>query len=403
MELAKKHIRYGLVYFCIVAILGVGLRLFAVSDFEFNYRHVVHAHSHIALLGWVYIALTSLLYHFYLKKSDIASRYRILFWCTQGTLVGMLFTFPFTGYALLSILFSTLFLFASYYFAYLFFRYTPAALKETHSYKLIRAALWFMIISSIGPWALGGIMATVGSSSPWYRNAIYFYLHFQYNGWFIVALCGLFLKLWEDENILLSTRTFIRFYWLLIAGVLLTFFLSILWMQPPFLFYVLAFIGGALQVGAFTILLGKTLWHRTLLQKRWSLQVRRLLIIAGLCLGVKLIAQLSGSLPFTAQIIATNIDYVISYLHWLFLGLVSLALFALLRHTTLMVLPSHALTLYIIGFLLTEILIFYRGSVSLFTLPSLPLQNVLLSLASGILCIAIVWIAIANWKYSVKR
>ena len=82
---------------------------------------MVHAHSHIALLGWVYVALTTLLHYGFVKDASNTT-YNRVFWSTQGTLIGMLLTFPFQGYALFSIIFSTLFLIMSYGYTYHFWK-----------------------------------------------------------------------------------------------------------------------------------------------------------------------------------------------------------------------------------------------------------------------------------------
>ena len=394
----KKHVHIALGYFVLIAIMGVVLRLFAVTDLPFKYRYIVHSHSHIALLGWVYTGLTTILYYLYLRKSGISKKYTYLFWGTQATILGMLFSFPFTGYALFSIIFSTLFLIASYVFVFFFLKHTPENLKSLHSYKLMRTAVWFMVFSSIGPWALGIIMSTLGNSSPWYRNAIYFYLHFQYNGWFLVALCGVLIRIFEQNGITLSQKNFERFYYLLNAGVVLTFFISILWMQPHWLFYMLAITGAILQIGAFSILFGKILWERSVLQKHIPKQTGIILKFTGFCLVVKLTTQLMGSFPQTAEIISGNMDYVISYLHWVFIGLISAALAAFLHYFKWVFLSNTAMILYIIGFLLTESLIFYRGSMNVFNLPALPDISFWLTMASVLLLLAIAWLFIYQLK-----
>src|SRR5690606_21544270 len=144
----KRHTKLALTYFLVAAILGVILRASYTTEIPITYRYVVHSHSHIALLGWVYMALTTLLYKLFLEGQGLEKGYRNLFLFTQLTLVGMLVTFPFTGYALFSIIFSTLFLFASYWFAWLFINNTPLALKRTNSYRCIKAALIYLVISS---------------------------------------------------------------------------------------------------------------------------------------------------------------------------------------------------------------------------------------------------------------
>ena len=89
----------------------------------------------------------------------------------------MFISFPIQGYAFISISFSTLFLFASYWFVWKVFR----VLKEknlTHytSVKFLKASLWYLVISSVGPWSLGPIMALGFAHEAIYYNSIYFFL-----------------------------------------------------------------------------------------------------------------------------------------------------------------------------------------------------------------------------------
>lgn len=389
MRMLKRHATTALIYFLIIAILGVILRFFAVLDIPVNYKFIVHTHSHIALLGWVYTALTSLIYYIFLRSEPIQKKYRLIFWFTQITIIGMLITFPFTGYALFSIIFSSLFLIASYWFVFFFFKYCPGAVKKTGAYKLIRVSLWYLVISSIGPWALGIIMNTAGSGSAWYRNAIYFFLHFQYNGWFIVALCGIFLFILEERSFSISGRAFSRFYYLLNAGVVLTFFLSLLWMNPYWWIYFLSMIGGVLQLIAFgslfRLIYSKALSVFKNLPSLFTFSVR----IVVLLLLVKLIAQILGAFPVIAQTIFTNLDMIISYIHWVFLGIVSILLLAFLHYFDLLKLTQIQLYFYLVGFFLTELLIFSRGLSAVVGSGPIPYIHWLISLASVILLIAI--------------
>lgn len=138
MKNLKTHTQLAFGYFLIAAVLAVVLRSFHSIEIPVNYKFIVHTHSHIALLGWVYLVLTTLFFKLYLGNLSLGGKYQKIFWFTQLTLVGMLLTFPFQGYALFSIIFSTLFLFASYWFAWFFLKNTPDVLKNTNSYKCIR-------------------------------------------------------------------------------------------------------------------------------------------------------------------------------------------------------------------------------------------------------------------------
>lgn len=357
----KKHTNIALGYFLLAGLLGIFLRSFFVTSIPANFRHVVHAHSHIALLGWVYLGLTTLIYKMYFSEENQGRTYKRIFWFTQVTLLGMLFTFPFTGYAALSITFSTLFLFASYLFTWFALKKTPLAYKRTYSFKCIKASLWYLVFSSIGPWALGGIMATLGKTSIWYKMAIYFYLHFQYNGWFLLALCGIFLYFLERKDLQLSKRSFQNFFKLLNAAVILSFFLSVLWVEPHWIYYVLGAIGAGLQIWAFVVFFRmiKPFWKEAV--PEFSPFVKFLLKLVGITLVVKLLMQLFSAHPYFAEIAFMYKDLVIGYLHWVFLGMVSIALFAFLKAANLLKFSKPVFWIYLAGFILSEALIFYKG------------------------------------------
>jgi len=382
----------------LIAILGVMLRLFPIVSISSNYKFLVHTHSHVALLGWIYTALSTIICKQYLQNANVAKKYNRIFWFTQVTIIGMLVTFPFTGYAFFSIVFSTLFLISSYFFAWLIFKYTPTKLKQRNSYKLIRIALWYMIISSLGPWMLGIIMQTSGQESSLYKNAIYFYLHFQYNGWFIIAILGVFIYILEQHSILFSKKAFNNFFWLLNTGVIATFFISILWMIPPFIINSLALIGSIFQLIAFGLLLKLVKINKSKLNSIFSPFLSAILkISAGLFL-VKLVLQLTVCIPLVADVVSYNVDFVIGYIHWIFLGVVSIPILIFLFYYQLAIKSKTFLAIYILGFVLTECLIFYKGIVIWLELNLITNYYHYLAVASGIILLAIFGIFLIQLK-----
>ncbi len=388
----------ALTYFLVAAILGVILRASYTTEIPITYRYVVHSHSHIALLGWVYMALTTLLYKLFLEGQGLEKGYRNLFLFTQLTLVGMLVTFPFTGYALFSIIFSTLFLFASYWFAWLFINNTPLALKRTNSYRCIKAALIYLVISSIGPWALGGIMSTLGPTSDWYRIAIYYYLHFQYNGWMIMALFGILFFVLEQNNIVLPKKTFKIFYWAVNLGIVLTFFLSVLFTKPGAFLFFISGLGGLLQLWALAMLfkLDRELnnpWGTIFSKFEFGL-----LKISVFLLAIKMILQLLTSLPFFANLATTVLDFTIGYLHWTFLGVVSISLFLFMDYFGMIRIPKNFIRLYLFGFLATEGIIFYKGIATWLRLPLFDGYFAVLAIASTTLPIALIYLLLYSPK-----
>ena len=394
----KRHTNIALGYFFLVGLLGILLRLFFISPIPGNFRFIVHAHSHIALLGWVYIGLVTLIYKMYYTGIERSKNYKRIFWFTNFTIIGMLVTFPFTGYALFSITFSTLFLFASYFLSWFFLKNIPVHYRSSNSYKCIKASLIFLVFSSIGPWAIGGVMATLGNTSIWYKLSIYFYLHFQYNAWFILAITGIFFYLLEKAGLSINTKDFRTFYLLLISGIILSLFLSVLWVNPPLIFYILAGAGALLQIaalGKFFILISPA-WRS--LKNQISPFVKLLFKIAALFLIIKVLMQLLTALPFFASLSFKYTDFVIGYLHLVFLGIISIMLFAFLIQFGLLKLKRKIFLLYFTGFILSELLIFYKGTAMWLGWPFIPEYFTILVAVSSLMPLAIGMLLFENLR-----
>ena len=115
--MTKKLVAVCLFNFLIAALMGLALRFSFLESIGINYRFLTHAHSHVAMLGWVYLMLFTLFVHYFiLNKTKVFYR---LFWLTEFSVLGMMLSFPIQGYAAVSITFSTLHILSSYYFAYL--------------------------------------------------------------------------------------------------------------------------------------------------------------------------------------------------------------------------------------------------------------------------------------------
>ncbi len=369
--------------------MGVLLRLFFVLPLPLNYKFLLHAHSHTALLGWVYLGLTTLVYKIFLAEAHKPILYKRIFVFTNICILGMLVTFPVQGYALYSITFSTLFLFATYWFAWFAITHIPAHFKNRFSWKLIRASLWYLVFSSIGPWAVGGVMATLGSESIWYKTAIYFYLHFQYNGWFILALLGVLFFIFEAKGVQFNMQKLKSFFLLLNFSVLFTMFLSVLWFVPPTVFYIFGLVGAVVQLLAFYELYLLLKAHFTLLKKIFSPRALFLLKIAGGLLTVKIVMQLFSAFPYIASLAYQLKDFVIGYLHLVFLGVVICTLLAFLNYFKLLIISKSFLWLFLTAFFTTEILIFYHALALWLGLPLLQDYYIYLVFLSSLFPIAI--------------
>ncbi len=199
------------------------------------------------------MALFILSFAMLLPKGAIINRrvYRLLIYM-QISVMGMLVTFPFMGYAAPSILFSTFHMVLSVIFVLMYFKYVA---KDDLSGKFMKAGLVFMLLSGIGPLVLGPIIIGGFRGSDWYDMAIYYYLHFQYNGWFTMGVFALLFKFLEQQpwNINISSAKLI--YKLLVIGIIMTLALSALGFGLKTYAQVVGFIGAILQLIAGFLLL----------------------------------------------------------------------------------------------------------------------------------------------------
>ncbi len=355
----------------VVAFLGLLLRWLYVAPVEgINYKFLLHGHSHVALLGWLYSAFFVALLHVYLPSEMQQKKvYAWQFWLSQGAVAGMLVSFPLQGYALFSIIFSTLHILLSYGFAYRFWRDARAVQRnqEQHrlSFNFIKAALFFLVLSSLGPWAMGPIMATGHHGDSLYFNAIYFYLHFQYNGWFTFAVLGLFFWLLEKHQIHFNRRLAMSFFRWMFWSCLPAYLLSVLWTKPAAILYV---VGGAAafgQVMALVLLVRMLYPMRQAILRLFDDWSRGLIYLSALAFVLKVLMQFSTAFPYMADLAYRQRNFVIGYLHLVLLGFVSLFVFAFFVQQRWLSLAQRqsrlGISFLVAGILSSEALLFLQG------------------------------------------
>ena len=146
----KNWSKIGLTFFFIVALLGSIMRVAPFTSLFTEYKHILHAHSHVAFQGWVYIILFLLISKTYIDKPILEKRnYKLLLITTIATVIGIMVSFLIQGYALFSIAFSSLFQVVNYWFVYRFFKDVKAsekAKKHFFSIRFIKAAMLLMLM-----------------------------------------------------------------------------------------------------------------------------------------------------------------------------------------------------------------------------------------------------------------
>ncbi len=308
-------------FFLVAAVLGVALRGLTIWPFPaVRYSYVLHTHSHIAMLGWVFNAFFALAVYFFPGRNR-SLRGTALFSFLQIAVAGMLFSYPFQGYGAVSIAFSTLHLAGSAIFAWHLWRHAEA---DPATRAALHISLVFLVFSALGPLALGPLAAAGLRDSPAYSLAIYFYLHCQYNGWFPFFLQAVLWRRAAQQGEPVPLAHARPLLLCLSAGAVLTFALSTLWLSPPAWVTGIALSGGLIQAAGFALFLRGLPKATTLFR---SAAARRLALIAGGAYGVKLLLQIAGALPAFSAL--TNQRFlVIGFLHWMFLAVVTPLLIA---------------------------------------------------------------------------
>lgn len=380
----------------LVALLGLLMRYKIGFDFPFFvYKHLLHSHSHFAFAGWISHTLMVLMIYFLRNKTTAISlgKYTWLIIANLISSYGMLVFFILQGYAFGSILFSTLSIIVSYFFAYYFFKDLRHLKRET-SVNWLKGALSFYVISSVGTFFLAYTMASKTLMINVYLSSIYYYLHFQYNGWFLFACIGLLadiLKLSERENLFFDKS----FQWLFVS-TLITYLLSVLWLEIPTWLYVITVTFSIIQLIVWVNMLVKISRNKGELLNQQPIFLQYFLKFAGFCLTLKFVFQLLSVIPSLSQFVFGVRYIIIAYLHLVLLGVITLFLLYYIYVNQFLSLNKSikgGLILFAIGIFLNEFILAIQG-ISVFGYILLPDINTFLFGAALLLFLSIGWVTL---------
>lgn len=401
----KKWIVICFGNFLIAALMGLLLRLqFVAPVANVNYQFLLHGHSHIAMLGWVYLALFALIYHFFIPKNkENEKKFNRLFWITEGAVIGMMIAFPLQGYAVFSIIFSTIHIFSSYYFVRLVWKNLETNLVPER--YLIKTALFFMILSTCGIWCLGPAVGLLGKTSAFYQIAIQFFLHFQFNGWFIIAVLAL---LFHQMRVKVENTVFFSFYKWLIVGTVLTFALPVSWfVSSPILTWING-VGVVVQLVAFVKLVLMLRAQFGIFYAKLKEIEKTVYSFALLSLGLKVLVQLVVIFPDMALVSHQVRNFVIGFIHMIMLGVITGFLLGFLLNVRVINrnnrFSEYGIKIFLMGFILTEFLLFAQGGNLFFNWSIIPMYHQNLFLSSIWLVVGIIMIIFSttNLKNSLK-
>jgi hypothetical protein len=394
----RPLITIAILNLAIIAFLGAIMRYKIGFDFPFlNQKNLLHAHSHFAFAGWVsHLLMTLLVYR--LNKSFTESRSGIiLIYANLICAYGMLVFFNIQGYGPVSLFFSTASILVSWLFALFYCRQKD----QSGGAPWIKTALIFNIISAAGTFYLAYMMSNKNITQHHYLGSVYYYLHFQYNGWFFFACMGLFTdwlsKILPDKK--LPKAAFLSFAFACIPA----YFLSVLWLPISNWIYVLVVLASITQLIAWYLILRFLHQNKTEIGQHLDSLSRILILFAGTALTIKLLLQAGSVIPELSKLAFGFRTIVIAYLHLVLLGVISVFLLWFIYTNNLIQnnkLVIKGIIIFIVGIFLNEMVLLIQGLAS-FSYTIIPYADVSLIFISALMLSGLVLLLVGNLK-SVK-
>ncbi len=391
-----KWLRIALINLVIVAIFGITMRYKILYSLPLvNQKHLLHAHSHFAFYGWISQVMLTLFVSYIHRRTnyETVKKYTPVLIANLICAYGMLISFSIQGYGLFSISFSILSIFVIYYFTVIYWR-DLKKIKPVLTHKYLKLALIFNIISSVGAFALAWLMATNTANQRAYLASIYYFLHFQYNGWFFFAAMGLFSNKLYEEGV--DEYKLKRVFWAFALSCIPAYFLSVLWLPMPTWVYIIVVISAVLQVYGWGVMLVIIKSKLSLLRSKLSPLARWMLTFAGFALTIKLLLQLGSVIPSLSTLSYSFRPIIIGYLHLVLLGVFTLFILGYMFAYRIVIPKKKAwwgVIIFTIGVILNELILLLQGVTYMgyFPLPYMneSLLGVSLIMLTGLLFIVI--------------
>lgn len=395
---AKQWAKWGLFNLIIVALYGSLMRYKIAFDFPFfNQKNLLHAHSHFAFSAWIshilYSGLAFVASAYVGAKGMRKYNALVIFNLLCG--FGMLVAFTVQGYKAVSIAFSTLSIVVAVLYLISFLA-DRKLVRNTRFWIWASGGLVLNVVSAAGPLFLAYTMINHTVTPNSYLGSIYYYLHFQYSGWFFLAAMALISMILPKD--FPSLRTY--FYVFFVTAVI-TFFLSILWAKLPLWVYVLTVVAAMIQLVAWFMLLKKSLPYFK--QKKLGNGLGWVAIFfyaATFAMCIKFVLQAISVLPSLSQLVFGLRPIVIAYLHLVLLGVYSLFIIGFLFYTRILKtnkLAKFAAFGFLLGVILNESFLAVQGFTGFFYIP-VPHINGMLFFAAIVLFSSALLLFLSQFK-----
>ncbi len=400
MTFTQKWSKLAILNFTVLAAVGVLLRykiLFPLPAVD--HKHLLHGHSHFAFAGWVTLALYIGIIHILQPNEKQTKQFSRILWLQQLSSYGMLFTFPFMGYAAPSIAFSTLSILVSFWFALIAWGMIRNNINLSFEKKWFYAALICNVASALGTFALAFLMLNKIMHQSWYFGSVYFYLHFQYNGWFLFTILGLLFVYAGKWMSIVQKQVTHRFFVLLIISLVPAWFLSMMWMRLPNWMHYAGAAAAIIQLFAVYLFIGLAYELKHILQSTIHPLVKWLWSFSILAFIIKIILQAFSAIPELNKYAFGIRPIIIGFLHLVLLGFVSIFILGYFAQSQLVSIEKNrakkGIWIFIAGVLLNEMILMLQG-IAAIRFTDIPYANYLLLFAAISMFTGLVLLALSR-------
>jgi hypothetical protein len=396
-------IQISFINLCVVALAGITMRFkinFALP--WVNQKHLLYAHSNFAFTGWVTIALMVLMINYLLRHNLSTSykKYVVILIITCLAAYGMFVSFIVQGYGYFSISFSILSIIISYFFIVCFWRDLNKVNDKSYASKWFKAALVLMAIANLGEITLAYLMVNFSTVQDYYFAALYFFLHFQYNGWFLFVCFGLMFSYLYQKEFLHSVAINKHLFVIMAITVGPTYLLSILWLKLPRSLHLLANISGILQLLVLFYFIRLFPAVKKNIPRKITKTTRYLWTMAAAAFILKIVLQTFSIIPFFSNYAFGFRPIVIGYLHLSFLMIISFFIIGYINQVLSEVkrqISKIGILIFVAGVLVQEITLMLQGMEAINFEP-VPYANMILFYSAIAMGTGLIWIALTVHK-----
>ena len=361
-----KWFNLSMLNLCVIAALGLVLRSKMVFALPFiNYNRLLEAHSHFSLGGWATLVIMVILVRELIPETlNKKPVYQWLLGSIFSCAWFMLLSFLIWGYSAIAAISTICFIFLNYIWCGVFLTDFLKTKTESSVKLLAISSIVCLILSTSGPFIIAYIYFSKTFDAFLYRNALFTYLHFLYNGFFTLAILAVLFK-GIGQNISVKAARHRRWFSIAIcASIIPSLFITYLWQDPNNWIRLIAVAGSLLLLFCFYSFLMTAVSLRSAYREEKT-GTRFLILISLGSFMLKLLLQSFTVFPAIGNAIFGNRPVIMGFLHMVFLAYVTLFVLAYFLRNGILnserKLVNVAIYIFAIAVITNEVLLLTQG------------------------------------------